>query len=237
MDELFAYSPHKLARCTFTSITFTTAMATVLRRSSRLLTAVTVEVASATVAGPSRDSAKVISSGSRPRVKRPRSVPDDSKLSSEEDITPQPIKKRAKMSAKVASATSEESTEAKKPNRTKKDNRAIEYSVSDFPQRSSSLWKIGPHVSAAGGVENAILNAASIGYVLDPRGVQLILTRVQRRATAFALFLKSQRKWDSPPLTEKSIEAFKARLKTFEYDVKHILPHGNYLVNLGNPDP
>ncbi|KIP11588.1 hypothetical protein PHLGIDRAFT_27828 [Phlebiopsis gigantea 11061_1 CR5-6] len=87
------------------------------------------------------------------------------------------------------------------------------------PNSVLSLWKIGPHISAAGGVENAILNAASIG------------------ATAFALFLKSQRKWDSPSLTEKSIEAFKARLKTFEYDVKHILPHGNYLVNLGNPDP
>ena len=56
------------------------------------------------------------------------------------------------------------------------------------------------------------------------------------RATAFALFLKSQRKWSAPPLTQASIDAFKTRLRDFSYDCKHVMPHGNYLVNLGNPD-
>ena len=51
---------------------------------------------------------------------------------------------------------------------------------------------IGPHVSATGGVENAPLNAETVG------------------ATAFALFTKNQRQWVSAPLTAKSINAFKA---------------------------
>ena len=55
-------------------------------------------------------------------------------------------------------------------------------------------------------------------------------------ANAFALFLKSQRKWAGPPLSEESRVAFAKRLKAFDYEAKHVLPHGNYLVNLGNPD-
>ncbi len=31
-------------------------------------------------------------------------------------------------------------------------------------ERTSNPWKVGAHVSAAGGVENAIINAAMIGY-------------------------------------------------------------------------
>ncbi|EED78926.1 predicted protein, partial [Postia placenta Mad-698-R] len=77
---------------------------------------------------------------------------------------------------------------------------------------------IGPHVSAAGGVENTIINAAKVG------------------ANAFALFVKSQRKWTSSAFTEHSVSSFKSRMKTFGYSPSHILPHGSYLVNLGNPD-
>ncbi|GAW05563.1 AP endonuclease [Lentinula edodes] len=90
--------------------------------------------------------------------------------------------------------------------------------LSSLPQRVSSNWKVGAHVSAAGGIENTVLNAAKIG------------------ANAFALFLKSQRKWISPPLTESSISLFKSRMKELSYNPKHILPHGSYLINLGNPD-
>ena len=35
----------------------------------------------------------------------------------------------------------------------------------DYPARVRNEWKIGPHVSAAGGVENAIQNAASVGWL------------------------------------------------------------------------
>ncbi|KAG6834477.1 hypothetical protein H0H93_009421 [Arthromyces matolae] len=91
--------------------------------------------------------------------------------------------------------------------------------INSFPKRHISPWKVGAHVSVAGGVENAILNAAEIG------------------ANAFALFLKSQRKWTSPPLTKESIDAFKERMETFGYSSSVVLPHGSYLINLGNPDP
>ncbi|KAF8163804.1 xylose isomerase-like protein [Crassisporium funariophilum] len=89
---------------------------------------------------------------------------------------------------------------------------------STFLERVESPWKIGAHVSAAGGVENAVVNAAAIG------------------ANAFALFLKSQRKWTSPPLTSDSISEFKKRMKEYGYGNRMVLPHGSYLINLGNPD-
>jgi len=77
---------------------------------------------------------------------------------------------------------------------------------------------IGPHVSAAGGVENAPLNAKEIG------------------ATAFALFTKNQRQWFSKPLTEDNINKFKENCEACGYKPKQILPHDSYLINLGNPD-
>jgi len=77
---------------------------------------------------------------------------------------------------------------------------------------------IGAHVSTTGGVENAPLNANTIG------------------AKAFALFTRNQRQWKSAPLTEKSITLFKTRCKEFRYETKHILPHDSYLINLGHPE-
>ena len=53
----------------------------------------------------------------------------------------------------------------------------------------------GAHVSIAGGVENAPLNAAAIG------------------ADAFALFTKNQRQWSAPPLAAESIAAFQEKGK------------------------
>jgi deoxyribonuclease-4 len=77
---------------------------------------------------------------------------------------------------------------------------------------------IGAHVSAAGGVENAPLNAQKIG------------------ATAFALFTKNQRQWAAPPLTAESIAAFKSNCDKFGYKPQQILPHDSYLINLGHPE-
>ncbi|MBO7146150.1 MAG: deoxyribonuclease IV [Lentisphaeria bacterium] len=78
---------------------------------------------------------------------------------------------------------------------------------------------IGAHVSISGGVENAPLNAAAIG------------------AGAFAMFTKNQRQWKSPPLTQKSIDAFKKNCQEKGFSPEHILPHDGYLINMGNPDP
>ena len=58
---------------------------------------------------------------------------------------------------------------------------------------------IGAHVSAAGGVENAPINANEIG------------------ANAFALFTKNQRQWFSSPLTDESISLFKSRCAEYGY--------------------
>ena len=77
---------------------------------------------------------------------------------------------------------------------------------------------IGAHVSIAGGVENATVNARKIG------------------AKAFALFTKNQRQWSAAPLTPESIELFKQRCEEYGYEAKHILPHDSYLINLGNPE-
>ncbi|MBR0304666.1 MAG: deoxyribonuclease IV [Bacteroidales bacterium] len=77
---------------------------------------------------------------------------------------------------------------------------------------------IGPHVSATGGVENAPLNAMAVG------------------ATAFALFTKNQRQWVSPPLSAKSIDAFKANCGKAGITPDFILPHDSYLINLGQPE-
>ncbi len=77
---------------------------------------------------------------------------------------------------------------------------------------------IGAHVSAAGGVENAPVNAHNIG------------------ATAFAVFTKNQRQWSAKPLSVESISAFKANCEKFGYQPHQILPHDSYLINLGHPE-
>ncbi|WP_028117687.1 deoxyribonuclease IV [Ferrimonas senticii] len=77
---------------------------------------------------------------------------------------------------------------------------------------------IGAHVSAAGGVENAPINAHKIG------------------ANAFALFTKNQRRWQAKPLTSRDISNFKANCQRFGYRPEQILPHDSYLINLGHPE-
>lgn len=76
----------------------------------------------------------------------------------------------------------------------------------------------GAHVSASGGVENAIKNAKAIG------------------ATAFALFTKNQRQWIAPELTAVQIELFRQQMAEAGYAAWQVLPHDSYLINLGHPD-
>ena len=77
---------------------------------------------------------------------------------------------------------------------------------------------VGAHVSAAGGVENAPVNAHKIG------------------ATAFALFTKNQRQWQAKPLTDESIGKFKKNCEKYGYTPTRVLPHDSYLINLGHPE-
>lgn len=77
---------------------------------------------------------------------------------------------------------------------------------------------IGAHVSTAGGVANAPLEAIAIG------------------AKSFALFTGSSNRWQSKALTEKDIKEFNENCSDGGFKPEFILPHDNFLINLGSPD-
>ncbi|KAL8271635.1 hypothetical protein Esti_004440 [Eimeria stiedai] len=78
---------------------------------------------------------------------------------------------------------------------------------------------VGAHISAAGGVHNALVHCFQV------------------KGQAFALFLKCQRKWVSPPLAKTAINGFKERCEQLQMNKgMQILPHGSYLINVANPD-
>lgn len=76
----------------------------------------------------------------------------------------------------------------------------------------------GAHVSVQGGVSNAPLRAAEIG------------------ARAFALFTGSSNRWQSKTISEEETQAFRANCEVGGFCPSVILPHDNFLINLGSPD-
>jgi AP endonuclease-1 len=98
---------------------------------------------------------------------------------------------------------------------------------------------IGAHVSAAGGEHSCQIYAVSVTDLSMSVGVQnSVNNSLQIGGNAFALFLKSQRKWTNPALAPDSRDQFKALCLEHNYDAsKHVLPHGSYLVNLAQADP
>lgn len=76
---------------------------------------------------------------------------------------------------------------------------------------------IGAHVSASGGVDQAVIRAHEL------------------EATAFALFTKNQRQWKAAPLSAQVIDAFKTACDQYNFSAAQILPHDSYLINLGHP--
>lgn len=77
---------------------------------------------------------------------------------------------------------------------------------------------IGAHVSTEGGVENAPVNANAIG------------------AKAFALFTGSSSRWVSKAVSSEQADLFKERCDLYGFKPEVILPHDNFLINLGSPD-
>jgi deoxyribonuclease IV len=77
---------------------------------------------------------------------------------------------------------------------------------------------IGPHVSASGGVDQAVLNA------------------VRLNANAFALFTRNQKQWYSKPLEKNVIKSFRNLCEKHDFKPFQILPHDSYLINLGHPE-
>jgi len=76
---------------------------------------------------------------------------------------------------------------------------------------------IGAHVSISGGLDQAVKRASLLN------------------ATAFAFFTKNQRQWKSISLTSSSIDKFLTACEYYNYTSNQILPHSNYLINLGHP--
>ncbi|MDC7220663.1 MAG: deoxyribonuclease IV [Spirochaetales bacterium] len=77
---------------------------------------------------------------------------------------------------------------------------------------------IGPHISIAGGVENAPARAKELG------------------ATGFGMFTKNQRQWVAKAYTEENISRFKENMEACGYKADQVLCHDGYLINLGHPE-
>lgn len=78
---------------------------------------------------------------------------------------------------------------------------------------------IGAHVSIGGGVTLAPEIANSIG------------------AKAFAIFTGNSNRWVSKAISPEEASTFKENCKLYGFPMEMILPHDNFLINLGSPDP
>lgn len=77
---------------------------------------------------------------------------------------------------------------------------------------------IGAHVSVRGGVANAPEAAKEIG------------------AKAFAIFTGNSNRWISKDISEEEADLFKSNCRLYGFTPEVILPHDNFLINLGSPD-
>ncbi|KAL1842379.1 hypothetical protein VTJ49DRAFT_5444 [Mycothermus thermophilus] len=147
------------------------------------------------------------SAHAEPTTKREPEEPAEAAASDDED---QDDSQRSAKKRKITKTTK---------NRPAEDDAAMTLAPRTAISSLKHAMYIGAHVSAAGGVHNAVTNALKIG------------------GNAFALFLKSQRKWASPPLADDARTQFHALSKQHNYDAgRHVLPHGSYLVNLAQAD-
>lgn len=71
---------------------------------------------------------------------------------------------------------------------------------------------LGSHLSTAGGLHHALEQAAGYGF------------------EAVALFVRSPRQWNAPPLTDEAVRAFRDARRAGS--VKVIVAHAGYLINL-----
>ncbi|OBT78058.1 hypothetical protein VF21_03123 [Pseudogymnoascus sp. 05NY08] len=147
------------------------------------------------------------------------------KRKQEAEISPPPTKRKIKDEDSDDEEEKIIEKPAKKPVKKRKTKEEAENDAMPVAARTAVAtlkrkMYIGAHISAAGGVQNSLPNALHIG------------------ANSFALFLKSQRKWTSPPLAPSATSDFLSLSKQHSYDpARHILPHGSYLVNLAQSDP
>ncbi|CZR50230.1 probable endonuclease 4 [Phialocephala subalpina] len=137
-----------------------------------------------------------------------------SKVVVEEKPKPKAAKRKAKAEDDENEGADAEEKKVTKKRKTKEEKEAEAMPLA--ARTAIGTLKHAMHI----GVQNSINNSLHIG------------------GNAFALFLKSQRKWTSPPLAPEARDQFKAFCLEHKYDAaKHVLPHGSYLVNLAQPDP
>lgn len=74
---------------------------------------------------------------------------------------------------------------------------------------------LGAHTSIQGGVNAAIPLAENLGF------------------TAMQIFTKNNNRWSAPPLKPEDAEAFKAGIA--KSNIKFVMAHDSYLINLGAP--
>jgi AP endonuclease-1 len=131
--------------------------------------------------------------------------------------TPRQTKKSTKEIVKVeeAGSTGEVKVKVQRKRKTKEEKEAEAMPLAARTLGAKVL--VGAHVSSAGGVHNAVMNSIHIG------------------GNAFALFLKSQRKWENPPLQDEHLSGFISGCKSHKYGhhdhtIPPIVPHGSYVL-------
>lgn len=75
----------------------------------------------------------------------------------------------------------------------------------------------GSHLSIAGGLHNALLEAEKLGFA------------------AVQCFTKNQQQWRVPPLEDAAVAEWKKHCLRLKF--RHTVSHNSYLINLGSPDP
>ena len=79
-------------------------------------------------------------------------------------------------------------------------------------------FRVGFHVSTAGGIQNSITKATELG------------------CTAFQIFTRSPRQWQMKDLVEAQVDLFKTNLKKSGIQKDSVAVHMPYLPNLSGPD-
>lgn len=82
--------------------------------------------------------------------------------------------------------------------------------------KGTSSLLLGAHMSIAGGIDRAVDRAAE----LDCRALQI--------------FNKSSNQWRARPLPPAEVERFRSKLR--QHDIRFVMAHNSYLINLASPD-
>jgi len=77
---------------------------------------------------------------------------------------------------------------------------------------------LGAHMSIAGGFDQALVRGDSI------------------HCTCMQIFTKSNRQWAAKKITDQEVEQWEIQLKKSPINIKDIVAHAGYLINLGSHD-